>query len=197
MSASVLYVLGTSGGATYLFAIDPANPTVASAALVATAALTAAVAADLALLKAEHPGWGSAMSSSTWIGGGTGGAYYLIITRLYTGDLSNPYYRVRLVMVGAVACASVCDFAGSADSSVTFPPDPVLFAFDGSVAYVLVPATGPYLNGIYKTAVLILRTDGTSALQDRAYGVSHHSCILAKAGVETLIATEVATEQPI
>jgi hypothetical protein len=198
MSALVLYVLGTSAGTTYQFALDAANPVVASAIALNTAALALSVSDDLTLLKSENPTWTNGSSTATWVGGGFSGAFYMVRTSLYVGGLANQRYRVRLVLVDSSGVTSLAVFAGVANSTVTFPPNPRPYVFDGASLYARVPVTGTYTAGRHQTGVLILQTNGAVALQaGTASADDPDSCLVVKVGSETLLATEFIAEAPV
>lgn len=196
MGKPVLYALGTKSGETYQFEIDPSAPTVARAALVAVAQVAAMQAADLAGLKSAYPAWQSASSAAKWIGGCPDGAYYLITARVYDGSLTNPRDSIRLVVATGSACLTVCFATVSVDANVTFPPAPMLSAFDGATAYLQVPGVGPYSGGVHKTAMLIMNIDGSSSIEARAYLSTPSTGVLVSLGTESVIATEIYTEQP-
>lgn len=195
MGKPVLYALGTKSGESYLFEIDPADPTVARAALVAVAQVAATQATDLADLKSAYPAWQSASSAAKWIGGCPEGAYYLITARVYSGSLANPRDSIRLVVATGSACLTVCFAAVSVDANVTFPPSPKLFAFDGTTAYLQVPGVGPYSGGVHKTAMLIMNIDGSSSIEARAYLGTPSTGVLVSLGAENVVATEIYTER--
>lgn len=197
MTDVVMYVLGTSAGTTYQFALDANNPVAASAIPLNTAALAAVESADLDALKAENPGWVGAASSSKWVGGIDAGAYYMVVARLYEVDFFNQRYKVRLVLVGTDAATSLAVFSGEANSTSTGIPDPVPYAFDGSALYARVAVSGPYVSDQHPLGVLTLQTTGVTTIQSLALGTSKpDACVVVKVGTETLLATEFIDREP-